>query len=61
MDIKDQLVFVRAKLDLTQQVLAQKLNVFIFNTESLGDRENNPDQKSAICFPRILQKKQYCF
>lgn len=61
MDIKDQLVFVRAKLDLTQQVLAQKLNVSFSTLNRWETGKTTPTKKAQFVFREFCKKNNIVF
>ena len=54
MDFKDKLVFVRAKLNLTQTELAKKLNVSFSSVSRWENGKSKPTKKAIVVF------NEYC-
>lgn len=61
MKFKDKLVFVRARLDLSQSELANKLNVSLPTISRWENGKVNPTKKAKVVFMQFCMKHNIKF
>lgn len=61
MDFKDKVIFVRAKLDISQKMLAELLNVSWLTVQRWESGKHSPTRKAVVAFEQFCHEKNITF